>query len=98
MRRVQEVALVRPDGTGGLTTRTIVTWDMNNDEFEVLPDGEDAEALAEWAGMSVDELTSELDRRDGIVSGWLESGATSIPEVNNAIEAFYAEAAGTRSA
>jgi hypothetical protein len=32
-----------------------------------------------------------MDRRQGIISGWLKEGATSIPEVNNAIEAFYAE-------
>jgi hypothetical protein len=93
MRRVQEVALVRPDGAEGLTTRSIVKWDMSGDSFEVLPDEADREALAEWAGVSVEDLEKQIDRREGIIDGWLKSGATSIPEVNNAIEAFYAEAA-----
>jgi hypothetical protein len=92
MRRCQEVALIRPDGADGLTMRRIVTWDMAVDKFEVLPSAEDREAFAEWAGLSVAEVEEEMDRREGIIDGWLKSGATSIPEVNNAIEAFYAEA------
>jgi hypothetical protein len=75
----------------GLATRTIATWDTENDTFEVMPSVDDRDALAGWAGISVSDLESEMDRREGIISGWLKEGATSIPEVNNAIEAFYAE-------
>jgi hypothetical protein len=93
MRRVQEVSLIQPDGAEGFTTRGIVSWDMQNDTFSVLANEEDRAALAACAGMSADDLGAEIERREGIISGWLESGATSIPEVNNAVEAFYAEAA-----
>jgi hypothetical protein len=92
MRRVQEVALVEPDGANGLATRTVASWDMQNDTFAVLPAAEDVAAVARWAGASAEKLVAELDRREAIINGWLESGATSIPEVNNAIEAFYEEA------
>jgi hypothetical protein len=98
MRRVQEVALIQPDGADGLRSRTIVSWDMRTDSFEILPSDEDRAAFAEWAGMDVDGLEKEIDGREEIIGGWLESGATSIPEVNNAIEAFYAQAAGKLSA
>jgi hypothetical protein len=96
MRRIQEVALVRPDGADGYTTRAIASWDMNGDSFSVLPGAEDMQALAEWAGLKAAELQAELDRRESIIAGWLESGATSIPEVNNAVEAFYVEGAAAR--
>jgi hypothetical protein len=95
MRRVQEVALLRPDGNNGLASQTIVSWDMGTDSFNVLPREEDRTALAAWAGMSLDELHEELRRREQLITGWLDSGATSIPEVNNAIEAFYSETAPT---
>jgi hypothetical protein len=98
MRRVQEVSLIQPDGRDGLTTRPIVSWDMQSDTFDVLPGEDDRSAFAGWAGLSVDQLSDQLDRREGIIAGWLESGATSIPEVNNAVEAYYSEAIGNTRA
>jgi hypothetical protein len=91
IRRCLEVALVQPDGADGMKTRTVGTWDMGADSFEVLAAKEEREAFAGWAGLTVVELDAELVRREGIIHEWMSSGATSIPEVNNAIEAFHAE-------
>ncbi len=91
IRRCLEVALVQPDAADGMKTRTVATWDMGSDAFEVLATPEDRESFAAWAGFTVVELEAEMDRREGIIRGWMTSGATSIPEVNNAIEAYYGE-------
>jgi hypothetical protein len=91
IRRCLEVALLQSDGTDGMNTRTVATWDMGADSFKVLASLEEREAFAGWAGLAVAELEAEMDRREGIIRGWMTSGATSIPEVNNAIEAFYTE-------
>jgi len=89
MRRVLEVAFVQPDGDSGLTSRVIASWDLSGDSFEVLSRDEDCLAFASWSGLSVEELTRELDAREDMLRGLLEKGETSIVEVNNAIEAFY---------
>jgi len=91
MRRCQEVALVQADGAEGMLTRTVATWDMGTENFDVLVGADDREAFAEWAGLTVMGLEAEMDRRERIISGWMAAGGTSIPEVNNAIEAYYAE-------
>jgi len=91
IRRCLEVTLVQSDGADGMTTQTAATWDMGADTFEVLRSANGREAFADWAGMTVDELGAEMERREGIIHDWMTSGATSIPEVNNAIEEFYAE-------
>ncbi len=90
MRRVQEVAFLQPDGDEDLKASTIATWDIKTDTFEVLAKPEDREGFAVWAGMSTAELEKELNRREGILTGWLKHGITSIPEINNALEDFYA--------
>jgi hypothetical protein len=91
IRRCSEVALVQPDGAEGMKMQTVATWRMGADTFEVLASLEDREAFAGWAGLTVAELEAEMGRRQEIIGEWMTSGATSIPEVNNAIEAFYAE-------
>ena len=99
MRRVLEVAFIQPDGDSGLRSRIIASWDLSGDSFEVLSRDEDCLAFASWAGLSVEDLTRELDAREGVLRGLLERGETSIAEVNNAIEAFYEQRpAGGRSA
>ena len=92
IRRCQEVVYLSSDGGDSVVSRTLATWDMSEDKFDVLSTEEDREAFAAWAGLSPTDLMSELERREAIISNWMTSGATSIPEVNNAIEAFYAEA------
>ena len=95
-RRVQEVAFLQPNGDG-FEMRRIARWDSGSDGFEVLADGPQAEAFARWAGLSREELEAELGRREGFLEGLLRAGTTSIPEVNAAIEGFYAEIRGRRA-
>jgi len=90
MRRVQEVAFVRPND-GSLSLMTIATWDLNGDSFEVLSKPEQRETYARWAGLTVETLDSELERREGFLNTLLNTGVSSIPEVNSAIESFYEE-------
>jgi len=91
MRRIQEVAMLDLDGED-LSVNRIATWDGNSDSFEVLPKAEDREAFATWAGISVDELNAELEKREAFLSTLVSTGVTAIPEVNAAIESFYDEA------
>lgn len=91
IRRCLDVVLVRSDGAEGVICSTVATWDMAADTFEVLASHENQEAFADWAGLTLAELEAEMGRREEIIGGWMTSGATSIPEVNNAIEEFHAE-------
>ncbi len=90
MRRVQEVAFLRPDGDE-LSIATIASWDLGSDTFEVLQKPEHREAFAAWAGLPVDALDHELNKREGFLTALLNTGVSSIPEVNGAIEGFYKE-------
>jgi type IV secretory pathway ATPase VirB11/archaellum biosynthesis ATPase len=92
IRRCLEVALVQADGRKGMKTQTVATWDMGADTFEVLASDENKAAFADWARLSEGDLDQEMEKREAIIRGWMTSGATSIPEVNNAIEAYYGEA------
>jgi hypothetical protein len=95
MRRVQEVAMLELEGEDIAISR-IATWDLNSDSFEVLPQPEHREAFARWAGLSEEALNAEMDKREGFLTTLLNTGATSIPEVNNAIESYYEELIKTR--
>jgi len=90
-RRVSEVAFLQPDGGDGLTYRSIVRWDADKDSFTILEAEEDREALAGWCGISTETLLSEMDKREAFLTRLVENGMSSIPEVNAAIERFYAE-------
>jgi type IV secretory pathway ATPase VirB11/archaellum biosynthesis ATPase len=90
MRRVQEVAMLELEGDE-IAVKRIARWKMDDDTFEVLPNAEDREALADWAKMSVEDLDAEIEKREGFLTTLLNTGATSIPEVNNAVESFYEE-------
>jgi type IV secretory pathway ATPase VirB11/archaellum biosynthesis ATPase len=90
-RRVSEVAFLRPHAADGFAYRSIVRWDADTDRFAILESAEDREALAAWCGISADALLSELDKREGFLTRLVENGMSSIPEVNAAIERFYAE-------
>jgi hypothetical protein len=89
-RRVGEVAFLRPDGDG-FDYRTIVRWDEHADSFSILESEVDRREFAAWCDLSADELRAELDRREAFLSRLVNDGASSIPEVNAAIERFYAE-------
>jgi type IV secretory pathway ATPase VirB11/archaellum biosynthesis ATPase len=96
IRRCSTVALVRSSDDDGLEALSAATWNMSGDRFDVLGSRSVREAFAAWADLTVEELDAEMDRREGIIRGWLEAGATSIPEVNNAIEAYYGAATERR--
>jgi hypothetical protein len=87
MRRVQEVAMVE----NARDLKRIASWDISNDSFDVLSDAEQREALAGWAGMTVENLEADLEKREGFLTTLLNTGVSSIPEVNAAIEGFYEE-------
>jgi hypothetical protein len=91
MRRIQDVAMLDLDGDQ-LTVDRIATWDLNSDSFEVLPNPEHRDALARWAGITVESLDKEIELRERFLTTLLNTGVTSIPEVNTAIESFYEEA------
>ena len=89
MRRIQEVAMLDLDGED-LSLNPIATWDLDSDSFQVLADPEHRELFATWAGISVEELKVELEKRE-VFLGRLLTRMSAIPEVNAAIEGFYEE-------
>jgi hypothetical protein len=91
MRRIQEVAMLDHNGDE-LTANRIATWDLNSDSFEVLPELEHREAFGRWARLSANDVDAEIERREGFLTTLQDTGVTSIPEVNTAIESFYEEA------
>jgi type IV secretory pathway ATPase VirB11/archaellum biosynthesis ATPase len=91
MRRLQEVAMLDLKGDELSITR-IASWDLNSDSFEVLPQPEHREAFGRWAGLSAEAVDTEIEKREGFLTTLQNTGATSIPEVNTAIESFYEEA------
>jgi len=91
MRRIQEVAMLGLEGEE-LSVNRIATWDLNSDSFDVLPQIEDRKAFALWAGVSVEELNTGLDKREAFLENLITTGVTSIPDVNAALEGFYEKA------
>ncbi len=90
-RRVSEVALLQPGGGDGFAYRSIVRWDADTDRFAILESEEDREALAGWCDISIETLLGEMEKREAFLSRLIENRLSSIPEVNAAIERFYAE-------
>jgi hypothetical protein len=90
MRRIEEVAMLSLQGKE-LSVNRIASWDISSDSFEVLGKPEHREAFAAWAGISVDELNAELERREGFLETLANTGAFQIPEVSASIESFYEE-------
>ena len=91
MRRIQEVAMLGLNDDE-ISANSIVTWDLNSDSFEVLPKTEHREGFGRWAGMSAEDVDTEIERREGFLTALQNTGVTSIPEVHSAIESFYEEA------
>jgi hypothetical protein len=69
----------------------IVRWDPGTDTFAILESEGDRQALAGWCGLAPETLLAEIERREGFFQRLLANGTASIPEVNAAIERFYAE-------
>ncbi|MDP2675664.1 MAG: hypothetical protein Q8Q00_12305 [Dehalococcoidia bacterium] len=90
-RRVREVAFIEPGADGEVAYRSIVRWDAGTDTFAILESEEDRETLARWCGLAPEALLDEIERREAFFQRLLANDAASIPEVNAAIERFYAE-------
>lgn len=90
VRRLTEIAFLRPNGDG-MSIGRLATWDRAADQFDVLPNEADAMAYADWAGLSPDQLASELDRRESFLVKLINEQVVEIPLVNEAVEAFYEE-------
>ena len=91
MRRIQDVAMLDLHGDE-LSANRIASWDLNTDSFEVLPEPEHVETFGRWAGLSPEAVDMEIDKREGVLTTLQNTGVTSIPEVNSAIESFYEKA------
>jgi type IV secretory pathway ATPase VirB11/archaellum biosynthesis ATPase len=89
-RRVREVAFIQPGAGGDVAYRSIVRWDRDTDTFAILESTEDRQALARWCGLVPEALLAEIERREAFFQRLLAKGTSSIPEVNAAIERFYA--------
>jgi hypothetical protein len=89
-RRVSDVAFLRPQGDG-FGYRTIVRWDEHGDSFSILESEDDRREFAAWCGLTPEEMAGEVERREAFLERLLSDGASSIPEVNAAIERFYAD-------
>src|SRR5437870_12740488 len=89
MRRIQEVAMLALDGED-LSVNRIAAWDLSSNSFDVLPKPEHREAFATWAGMSDEELTAELERRETCLENLTSTGVTTSPQANAATDSSYA--------
>lgn len=89
-RRLTEIAFLRPNGSD-VSIGRLAEWDRESDAFAVLEDNSQTEAFAEWAGMTLDEMDAELERRESFLQRLLDEGVLDIPLVNEAVETFYEE-------
>ena len=89
-RRVREVAFIEPGVGGDVAYRSIVRWDAGTDAFAILESDEDRRRLAGWCGLTPETLLAGIERREAFFQRLLANGTASIPEVNAAIELFYA--------
>lgn len=93
IRRVAEVAMLEADGDGHRISRT-AEWNRDDDSFRLFPQRGTREALAQWAGLTPDELDDAIADRQRVIEGLIKAGSTSIPAVNEAVMAYQAEALG----
>ena len=90
IRRMTEVAFLQPNGDD-ISIGRLATWDETSDEFTLFPEDDAQQAYAEWAGLSVEEMTVEIDRREEFLRGLMDSQTVDISDVNEAVEEFYRE-------
>ena len=91
VRRVAEVTFLRPDAAGGFAPLTLARWNPEADSFSLFASDEAGQEYASWAGLTSKEMENELDRREAFLEGLLREGRMGIPQVNQAIEAYYWE-------
>ena len=90
IRRVTEVAFLQPNGDD-LSIGQLAAWDETVDVFTLFPDENARRAYAEWTGLPDAELSAQIERREQFLRDLIDEDTTGIPEVNEAIEAFYLE-------
>lgn len=88
IRRVREVAFLRPDSSD-FAIETIACWRPEPDDFEIFPSPGQREAFTQWAGLSPGEMDREIERRVEFLAALEKTGVHSIPEVSSAIEQYY---------
>lgn len=88
VRRIEEIAYVEPKGDDYKITR-IATWNREDDTFSLFADDNARRAVAAWARLSPEALDDQIAERAGFLEALRNTGAGSIPEVNNAIESYY---------
>lgn len=93
VRRVTEVAMLEPEGEGYRVSRAAV-WNRETDSYTLFPQQGAHDAFAQWAKLTPAELDTELTQRLRFLETMLKTGATSIPEVNAAIQAFQERTLG----
>jgi hypothetical protein len=97
IRRVQEVALLRPKGDSYTISRA-AAWDPADDCFAVLTDAEARRVLAGWAGLAETSLDAELVDRAEFLETLRKTGVRDIPQVTAAIEGYYTRSGFGRAA
>lgn len=88
IRRVREVTFIQPNGKG-YRTAPLVAWDETSDAFQLFGDQAAHEAFADWAQLTPADLDTQVEERTEFLEALRQAGATTIPEVNNAIEEYY---------
>lgn len=88
VRRIEEIAYLQPKGDAYTISR-LATWDRETDSFALFSDDNARRAFATWAKLSPEALDQQITERAGFLEALRNTGATSIPEVNNAIESYY---------
>lgn len=88
VRRIEEIAMMQPKGDG-YTLARLATWERETDTFSLLTDDNAKRAFAAWAKLSPEALDQQITERAGFLEALRNTGATAIPEVNNAIESYY---------
>jgi len=91
IRRVNEIAFVRPNGDG-YTLSKAADWDPESDKFLLFGDDVVRGQFAEWAGLTPDQLDELITERATFLAELRKTGAHSIPQVTAAIEAYYGTA------
>jgi hypothetical protein len=93
LRRMNEVAFLRPDGDsgGGLHLSTIATWDRREDSFRVLESPEQVAALAAWAGTAEEAFLAELAQREQFLLRLQSQGVREPRAVQEAVFSYRQE-------
>jgi len=93
LRRMSEVALLRPDGDSGedLHLTSLARWNPRDDSFRILESPEQVAALSAWAGMPAEAFLAELARREEFLDGLRRQGVRDLRAVQEAVFSYGQE-------